>query len=131
MTRHALLLAAVAGALSACGGGDPQTQPKAKSISVQNPFHDQLNALTPPMRMLGLMRALRDTGHRCRRVENGRFQQDHRGMKMWTARCDDDRQWAIFIAPNADLQVRPCAQAQQLGLPACGPLPADVVPLPV
>ena len=38
---------------------------------------------------------------------------------MWTARCSDGNDWAVFIAPNGDVQVRDCAEAATLALPAC------------
>jgi hypothetical protein len=48
----------------------------------------------------------------------------HEDLKaLWTARCDDNSQWAIFIAVNGDVQVRNCEEMQQLGLPACQALP--------
>jgi hypothetical protein len=44
-------------------------------------------------------------------------------MALWTARCDNNEQYAIFIAPNEDVQVRNCEDMAELGLPACSPLP--------
>ena len=41
------------------------------------------------------------------------------------------RNWAVFIAPDEDVQVRDCAEHAQLGLPACRPvaaLPPDPAP---
>ena len=40
-------------------------------------------------------------------------------MAMWAARCSDSGAWAVFVAPNGDVQVRACADAGQLGLPEC------------
>ena len=51
-------------------------------------------------------------------------------MAMWSAHCTDTGQWAIFIAPNGDVQVRPCADAAAIGVPACRALPPPV-PEPV
>ena len=111
-----LMLAAAAG----CDGGSPAGN--VTRIEVANPHHDRLAALSPPMQRLGLMRAIRDSGKRCQRVDSAAYQQDYRGMKMWVAQCNDGRHWAIFIAPNADLQVRDCAEADQLDLPQCRPI---------
>jgi hypothetical protein len=38
---------------------------------------------------------------------------------MWSATCDDDRQWALFIAANDSVQVRLCKDNGKVGLPAC------------
>lgn len=123
-SRTAVALALL-GALSACGregaGDQPPVAPKA--IGMANPFHEQLTALPPQLQKLTLWRALRDSGTRCRRVEAGGFQGDHENLKMWVARCEDGRHHAVFLAPNADVQVRNCEEAAQLGLPQCRPLP--------
>ena len=106
--------------LAACGEQAPR-EPQ-RQIKITNPFHDGLVALTPDMQRLGLMRAIRDNGRRCRRVEAGRYQEDYRQLAMWVALCEDNRHWAIFIAPNGDTQVRPCTDHEQLNLPICRPL---------
>lgn len=103
--------------LSACEDGAPT--PNRTHIKIANPHSDQLKALSPPMQRLGLMRAIRDNGKRCVRVENGAYQEEYRGLEMWVALCDDGRYWSIFIAPNADIQVRSCQEHSQLDLPQC------------
>ena len=40
---------------------------------------------------------------------------------MWTVRCTDTGDWAVFIAPNGDVQPRRCADEAELKLPACKP----------
>ena len=40
-------------------------------------------------------------------------------MDMWTATCNDDRQWALFLAANDSVQVRLCDDNEKIGLPAC------------
>ena len=112
--------AALSLALAGCDGGAPNEN--VTRIAVANPHHDQLAALSPPSQRLGLMRAIRDSGKRCQRVESGSYQQDYRGMKMWVALCNDGRHWGIFIAPNADIQVRDCAEMDRLELPQCRPV---------
>jgi hypothetical protein len=47
---------------------------------------------------------------------------------MWVALCADGKNYAVFIAPTDDVQVRDCAEHAQLSLPACRrvqPLPHD------
>jgi hypothetical protein len=42
---------------------------------------------------------------------------------MWTARCTDSGEWAIFIAPVGTVQVRRCGNLASINLPACKPIP--------
>ena len=115
-------VALLALAAAACDEGPPAE--KAPPIKIANPYHDQLRALSPDMQRLGLMRAIRDNGLRCRRVDAARYQEDYRQMALWVALCDDGRHWAVFIAPNGDTQVRQCTDMRQLDLPQCRPIPA-------
>jgi hypothetical protein len=130
-SKAQLRIAAVAALLTAaaaCGESEP-SEPRPP-IKITNPYHDQLAGLSPDMQRLGVMRAIRDNGKRCRRVEAARYQEDYRQMALWVALCSDGRHWAVFIAPNGDTQVRECTEMRQLGLPQCrpvthgGPVPA-------
>lgn len=124
MKRYLIALLPLAAALYACDNG---AQPEnVTHISVANPESDRLKALSPLYQRIGLMRAIRDSGRHCRRVDALGYQEDYRGLAMWVALCDDGKHWAIFIAPNADVQVRDCSENAQLGLPVCRP----VAPLP-
>jgi hypothetical protein len=114
--------------LAGCEDGSPEQN--VASVKAANTYSDQLAAMTPLYRNLGLWRAIRDAPQRCKRVDSGAFQQAYRNMAMWSAHCTDTGQWAIFIAPNGDVQVRPCADAVAIGIPACRPLPPPV-PEPV
>ena len=51
-------------------------------------------------------------------MEAAAFQQDHDNLKMWTATCQT-RSYAVFLAPNGDVQVRDCKDTAVLKLPAC------------
>lgn len=131
--KELVLAAAAAGliaSLSSCdgGGGAPQagtSEQKQPRMRIRNRPHEELMALPDNLRRIGLIRAIRETGNRCpRRVEpNPIYQGDYRGMAMWTARCDNDEQFAVFIAPNEDVQVRRCREMSELGLPPCRELP--------
>ena len=103
--------------LAACDGGGAPTP--VQKIEVANPMHQQLQALSPANQGLGLRRAIMDSRYACKRVEAHAFQQDHKALKMWVARCSDASPYAVFLAPNGDVQVRRCNDAQKLGLPAC------------
>ena len=111
-------------ALAACG--DVAPTPPGNGIRIANPDSDRMKAASPLDQRLALMRAIRQTAHRCHRVVTGAYQEYYRGMEMWVALCDDGKHWAIFIAGNSDVQVRDCAQNPQLGLPLCRP----VAPMP-
>ena len=107
--------------LAGCEDGAPEQN--VTHVVAANPLSDQLKALSEPTRNLGLYRAIRDNGRRCKRVDAGAYQQQYKSMAMWTARCSDSGAWAVYIAPNGDVQVSPCAHAKELGLPECaGPL---------
>ena len=119
--RSAAAFGLLALALGGCGSSDAPTEQRAPTRIV-NPYSDQLKALTPQDQRLTLLRAVRDNGKRCGRVEAGAYQEEYRNMALWVAQCEDGRHWGIFVAPNGDTQVRECAQMRQLELPPCRPL---------
>jgi hypothetical protein len=106
--------------LAGCDDGAPTTRNVTKVV-VANPMSDELKALSEPTRNLGLYRAIRDNGRRCKRVDQGAYQQQYKTMAMWTARCSDTGDYALYIAPNGDVQVSHCKDARELGLPECRP----------
>lgn len=114
------VLAAPLALLFACEDGAPPENRQA--IKVENPTHDRLLEVSSLNRRIALRNAIRDNRQRCQRVDGAAYQQDHRGMVMWVALCNDLKHWAIFIAPNGDTQVRDCAQMAQLNLPQCRPV---------
>ena len=123
MNLRRLATAAVGLTLLLAAGCEEGRPPEnRKQIRVANPHHDALLKLSPPYQRLGVMRAIRDNGRRCRRVEGAAHQQEHEGLEMWVALCDDGRYWGIFIGPNGDTQVRDCQQMRQ---------EAQRVPVPV
>ena len=89
------------------------------TITATSPFVDKLKTLNELNRGLALRRAIQDSGAICKKVERSGYQEDYKNLSMWTARCADGREWALFIAPNGDVQVRNCADAGELKLPAC------------
>jgi hypothetical protein len=110
-------LAAFGLLLAGCEDGAPERN--VTQVVAANPQSDQLKALSEPTRYLGLYRALRDNNRRCKRVDRGAYQQQYKSMAMWTAHCTDSGDWALYIAPNGDVQASPCADAKELGLPEC------------
>jgi hypothetical protein len=113
--------------LAACEDGTPERN--VTSVRVAVPASDRLKAMSPLYRYLGLRRSILDSGQRCKKVDNGAFQQDFRNLAMWVGHCTDTGDWAIFIAATDDVQVRRCADLAELKLPACKPL-GPAVPVP-
>jgi hypothetical protein len=109
---------AVCGLLVAgCEDGAPERN--VTHVVAANPMSDQLKTLSEPTRNLGLYRAIRDNGRLCKRVERGGYQQQYKSMAMWTARCSDTGDYALYIGPSGDVQVSACKDARELGLPEC------------
>jgi hypothetical protein len=104
----------------------PAPPAAARPAGVPNPGSDRLKTLSPINQRIGLMRAIRASGQTCGRVITVGYQQQYRDLAMWVALCAGGRNWAVFIAPNEQVQVRNCTEHGQLGLPACRP----VAPLP-
>ena len=103
--------------LAGCEDGAPERN--VTQVVAANPHSDRLKALSEPTRHLGLYRALRDNGRRCKRVDRGQYQQQYKTMAMWTAHCTDTGDYALYIAPNGDVQVSACKDARELRLPEC------------
>ncbi len=123
--RRSLALALVVLAAGGCEEAPREPRPPTKII---NRYHDQLLALPDQLQRLGVMRAIRDNGRRCQRVEATAYQQDFRDMAMWVALCSDGRHWALFIAATGDTQVRECRDAAELDLPPCRPITGPGAP---
>jgi hypothetical protein len=119
--RASALIVSLALAAAACDGGNAPAEPR-RPTRIINSYHDRLVALSPQMQRLTLMRAIRDNGRRCGRVEAGRYQEEYRNMALWVALCEDGRHFGVFIAPNGDTQVRECTEMRQLDLPQCRPV---------
>ena len=117
---------ALALALAACGDTSPPANGTGQ-ISIANEGSERLKALNPLNKRVGLLRAINQSGFACRGgVLTGAYQQQHQNLAMWVALCADGKNYAVFIAPTEDVQVRNCAEHAQLELPACRP----VAPLP-
>jgi hypothetical protein len=104
-------------ALAACDGGTGPTN--QTSIKVRSPEQDQLHTLNALNLAIALKRAIYAAGYTCRRVTEAGFVAAHENLDMWTAHCDDDRDWAIFAGPDGSAQVRDCKDIPGTGLPAC------------
>ena len=123
--RTALVLLAAALALAACDQGEPAPERKTTVMRAANPTSDNIKTLQPRYRHLSLWRGIRYNRGACKKVDRGAYQQEYKNMAMWTAHCTDSGDWAVFIAPDASVQAAKCADAEQLRLPACKPIPAE------
>lgn len=113
-------------ALSACGDTSPPGNGGIQ-INIASEGSERLKALNPLNRRIGLLRAIQQSGMRCRGgVLTGAYQQQYQNLAMWVALCADGKNYAVFIAPTDDVQVRDCTEHAQLNLPVCRPVP----PLP-
>ena len=112
-----LIAAAAASVVAGCDQSQP-TKPR-QPIVVRSEAQDQLHQLDDLNRAIGLKRAIYQSGYTCRRVASSGYVQEHKNLSMWMAKCDDKRDWAIFVGPDGTAQVRPCRDLAQLGLPAC------------
>ncbi len=107
---------AMALALAGCDGGGAET--KTKSIAATSPYVEQLKALSPMNRGLALRRAVQDTNQACKRVVTAGYQEQYKNMSVWNLRCTDG-EYALFIAPSGDVQVRSCVDVKALGVLEC------------
>lgn len=120
-----LVLLSLGLALAACGDGTPGN---VTHVRAANPLSDQLNGMSELYRNLGLRRAIMDSSQRCKKSEGGVYQQDFKNLAMWTTHCVDSGDWALFIAPGGEVQVRPCADLPALSLPTCNRSAAPAQP---
>lgn len=103
--------------LAACDDSQP-TQPQ-QPIVVRSEAQDELHKLSDDMRHIALKRAILDSGLACQRVTGSGYVREYQNLSMWTARCDEGTDWAIFVGPDGSAQVRPCKDVAELNLPAC------------
>jgi len=116
IARTLCLLAAVS--LGACEREPAPAAPR-QDIQVRSAGQDQLLKLDDLNRAIALKRAIGDSGSVCKRVTASGFVGQYKNMDMWTARCDEGREWAIFVGADDSVQVRLCSDTEAVGLPAC------------
>ena len=102
--------------LAACDSAAP---PPAKPIEVRAPEQERLHQLDALNLAIALKRAIGDLGFTCQRVDSGGFVARYQNLDMWTASCNDGRQWAIFTGPDGSAQVRDCKDLEGTDLPKC------------
>lgn len=105
--------------LIACDRGTETQAPQPRKMEIANPYQDRLIALSPANRRLALRRAIQDAGQSCKRIVGSAYQGPYKGQHQWVGRCEPGGDWAVFLAPNGDVQVRSCADVKALELPEC------------
>ena len=118
MRKAAMTVLAALAALGGCDRGEP-TPVKKITVGQGGAYAEKLRGLSPLDRDLALRRAIQDSRQRCRRILSSAESGSYRNMAIWTARCDGGIDWAVFVAPSGDVQVRSCRHVEQLGLPKC------------
>jgi len=104
--------------LAACEREPAPAAPR-QEIRVRSAGQDQLHKLDDLNRAIALKRAIGDSGSACKRLTGSGFVGEYKNMDMWTARCDDKRDWAVFVGADDSVQVRLCRDTEAVGLPAC------------
>jgi hypothetical protein len=122
MPRHVLFMMTAA-LLASCGQGENPAPPVQNEIMVRSPAQQQLFKLNDLDRAIALKRAIADQGLRCARVVSTGYVTRYKDMDVWTATCDDERVWSLFVAANDSVQVRLCDDNEKIGLPACNVKP--------
>jgi hypothetical protein len=118
MRTQSMLAVAPLIALAACGS-DPQPRDTGANIQVRSAEQDGLHKLAQADLDIALKRAILAAGYRCQRAENAGFVGKYRNLDMWTARCSEGRNWAVFAGPDGTAQVRDCVDVARFGLPEC------------
>lgn len=100
--------------------GCNESPPSApEQIKVRSAEQDQLHKLDDMNRAIALKRAIRQSGLRCERIDSSGYVTEYKNLSMWMATCSDKREWAVFVGPDASVQVRLCKDVARYGLPPC------------
>ncbi|MEO6198762.1 MAG: hypothetical protein ABIO68_02330 [Sphingomicrobium sp.] len=112
-----VMLAVSAVAASSCNQSQ-QSTPQRK-IEVRGAEQNGLHSLDAFNLSIALKRAIFDLGYKCQRVERAGFVGKYQNLDMWTAHCNDGRDWAIFAGPDGSAQVRDCKDLSGGDVPKC------------
>lgn len=103
--------------LAACNPSQPSA-PQQK-IEVRGAEQNRLHTLDAFNLSIALKRAIFDLGYSCQRVERAGFVGKYKNLDMWTAHCNDGRDWAIFAGPDGSAQARDCKDLVGTAVPQC------------
>jgi len=107
--------------LAACGSSQQPTATNnaEPQIAVRSEEQNRLHQLSDMNRDIALKRAILASGLRCKRVVKSGYVTEYNKLSMWSATCDDRREWGIFVGADGSAQVRPCSDNERFKLPAC------------
>lgn len=89
-----------------------------------NPFNDQFKRLAPADRDGALRRAVTLENQRCGRVTGRLYRGMYDNLGYWQVRCKPGGDYAVFLGPGGEAQVRLCGDLKALKLPECRAFPA-------
>lgn len=104
-----------------------------QAVTIANPASDTLAKLSVIQRKGAMRKALLDSGVRCEHIEKVNVQGPWANTVMWRVKCGPDPRYdyAVFVGADSSVQVRYCAEMEQLKLPRCRPFsnnpPAPVI----
>ncbi|WP_343345182.1 hypothetical protein WJT74_11870 [Sphingomicrobium sp. XHP0239] len=116
MKSVALIIPLAALALASCGETEVAED---TGVDVRGTLQDELFDRSPVDRDIALKRAIRGNGGVCDLVNYSGFVTEYENVDMWTANCDADVEWAIFIGNDDTAQIRYCDDVGAAGLPEC------------
>ncbi|HET8612000.1 MAG TPA: hypothetical protein VFL92_04460 [Sphingomonas sp.] len=94
--------------------------PALSGIVIANPFNDQLLRLSRPQQEGVLRQAITRDKQRCGQISGGAYRGRYGNLAMWVAHCKPGGDYAVFIGPHGEAQVRSCRDTRELKLPSCG-----------
>ncbi|MEQ7874197.1 hypothetical protein ABDK56_09370 [Sphingomonas sp. ASV193] len=104
--------------LAACDS-KPADNAAAPEVMALSQEQKDLRGLNDLNRAIALKRAIHASGYMCQRIDASQFNGRYKNMDFYSARCNDSKDWALFIGGNNDVQVRRCTDTEKVGLPAC------------
>lgn len=110
-----LMVPALVLALAACNGRDGEAT--ANATNAAEPAGNRVAALSGGQRDAVFIRAIRDAGLECQRVQGSVRAGEYRGMPVWRARCQGGAEWIIVIANDGTAQILNPAEANSVTPP--------------
>ena len=116
MIRAAMLVPLCGLLLASCGETETVED---SAVDVRGALQDELFERSPVDRDIALKRAIRGNGGVCDLVNYSGYVTEYENLDMWTANCDADVEWAVFIGNDDTAQIRYCSDLAEAGLPPC------------
>jgi len=104
---RASLIAMLALATAACGGGQNQAAPAAESANNTAPAGTQVAALSEGERNAVFIRAIRDAGLDCQHVDRSVALGNVQNMPAWRATCQGGGEYTIVVGADGNAQILP------------------------